>query len=261
MATEKAGFVNAVLTSARILDAFEQGGQEKTLTELNELTGINKSRLLRICGTLVFRGYLQRDPETLKYQLGTRLMVLGRAYESANPLTALSRPVLRELAEETKETASLFIRHGDRRLCLARDDGGMRIQFVSVEGDVLDLHRGVGGKVLLAFMPDAEREGFLQRLADGSETGINESDLSKLREELRQIADRGYAVAFGDVIPDVGSIAAPVVGRDGICCASVALTGPVQRFMPERCSHLAERLLEATGQLSSRLKTDLQSSF
>jgi DNA-binding IclR family transcriptional regulator len=242
--------VNVVLRAIEILECFKPKKAELTLTELSELTGLQKSRLLRLCGTLASKGCLLRNPETLKYSLGPRLMVLGRMYENANPLSVLSRPILKKLAEQTRETASLFTVNGIRRLCLVKEDGDLPLRYVNIEGDLLDLHRGVGGKVLLTFMPEQEREEILSQLAKDTGSNLKGSNLSKLKEELAVIREQGYAVAYGDVIPSVGSIAAPVLDHRRHCCASVAIAGPEQRFTQEQCPVLVEKLLNATAEMS-----------
>jgi len=245
--------VGTILRVIEILECFKFRKPELTLTELSRLTGLQKSRLLRLCGTLVFKGYLDRDNETLKFRLGPRLMVLGRIYESANELSKMARPIVKKLAEETKETASLFVVHGTHRLCLVKEDGDFPIRYVNVEGDILHLHRGVGGKVLLGFAADDEREELLKKFIDDPEIPLAQDNVDEYRRELLNIREKGYIIAYGDVIPDVGSIAAPVFDYTGKCRASIAVAGPVHRFMADRHPILIKRLLDATSRLSSRL--------
>jgi DNA-binding IclR family transcriptional regulator len=245
--------VEAVLRMIDLVECFRKSRPGLSLTELSDMTGLQKSRVLRLCGTLIHKGYLIRNDETLRYSLGSKFMVLGRIYEQTNSLAALSRPVIKELAEQTGETSSLFILQGIRRLCLVREDGDQPVRLANVQGDILDLHRGVGGKVLLAFAEEDERERLMRAFADDPSISLSRADANRLREELEVIRRDGHTLALEDVIPAVGSLAAPVFDYAGRCCASVAVAGPIPRVSPERKLVLLESLLAATAELSSRL--------
>jgi len=245
--------VEAVLRMIDLVECFRKSRPGLSLTELSDMTGLQKSRVLRLCGTLIHKGYLIRNDETLRYSLGSKFMVLGRIYEQTNSLAALSRPIIKELAGQTGETSSLFILQGIRRLCLVREDGDQPVRLANVQGDILDLHRGVGGKVLLAFAEDDERERLMRAFADDSSIALSRADANRLREELEVIRRDGHTLALEDVIPAVGSLAAPVFDYAGRCCASVAVAGPIPRVSPERKLVLLESLLAATAELSSRL--------
>jgi DNA-binding IclR family transcriptional regulator len=245
--------VEAVLRMIDLVECFRKGRPELSLTELGDMTGLQKSRVLRLCGTLVHKGYLIRDEDTLRYSLGSKFMVLGRIYEHTNSLATVGRTIIRELAGQTSETSSLFIIQGIRRLCLVREDGDQPVRLANVQGDILDLHRGVGGKVLLAFAEDDERERLMQAFADDPSIALSRAEAKRLREDFEVIRRDGYTLAFEDVIPGVGSLAAPVFDYAGRCCASIAVAGPVQRVSPDRTSVLLRSLLAAAAELSSRL--------
>jgi len=243
--------VHTVVNMMEVFECFSVSEPELTLTALSRKTGIHKSRLLRICGDLVFKGYLGRDQKTLKYRLGPQLMILGRTYRNTSGLDKLSRPIIRMLAERTRETVSLFVHQGPRRLCLVKEDGDYPIRYVTAEGEILDLHRGAGGMVLLAFLDEEKRRQLMAALAADPATMLPESWMKDHERELREIRRKGYVVSYGKVIPGVAAVAAPVFDFSGTCWASVAIAGPVQRFTAERCQGLLNDLNEATAELSA----------
>ena len=101
----------------------------RTLKSIAETTGLNKSRAIRLCGTLMASGYLDYEPGTKQYKLGSRILTLGKAYERSNNLTSVARPVLRELADQTGESATLYVIDGIKRLCLATAEGTSDIRY------------------------------------------------------------------------------------------------------------------------------------
>ena len=248
---EESRHVNTVVNMMEVFNCFNVDEPELTLTSLSNKTGIHKSRLSRICSALVFKRYLNRDPKTLKFSLGPQLMVLGRIFQNSNDLERSLRPVIRMLSEKTKETVSLFVIQGTRRLCLVKEDGDYPIRYVNADGDLLDLYRGAGGIVLLAYASAEKRNRILAALSMDPAVMLPESWLDDHKEELREVRDKEYVISYGKVLPGVAAIAAPVFDYSGTCWASVAIAGPVQRFSEERCESLLVDLKKAASDLSS----------
>ena len=69
--------VDSLLTALSLLDHFTIREPELSLRELSEKSGLYKSRVHRLCGTLIVAGYLVRMPRAT-YRLGPKLMVLGK---------------------------------------------------------------------------------------------------------------------------------------------------------------------------------------
>jgi DNA-binding IclR family transcriptional regulator len=159
---ESRRYVDAVLKALDILDCF-QVRPSLQLKQISEMTKLNKSRILRLCGTVESMGYLVHDRETGLYSLGPKLLSLGKIYERNNTMISLARPVLRDLTRITGESASLFVVDGNKRLCLAREEGTHSVRYSVSEGQRMELYAGSGGKVLLAFGPAELRRQFLRK--------------------------------------------------------------------------------------------------
>ena len=89
---------------------------------------------MRICGTLEARGYIVYNSETKQYSLGARLLTLGKIYERNNSLISVSRPILKELAQTTGESAAIYVINNQQRLCLVRERGSLSIAYRIYEG-------------------------------------------------------------------------------------------------------------------------------
>ena len=150
---EASRHVEAVTKALAILECFD-AEPVRTLKTIREITGLNKSRVIRLCGTLVANGYLDYEPGPHQYKLGSRILRLGKAYERSNSLISVARQVLRDLADQTGESATLYVVDGLKRLCLATEEGTYGIRYTILEGQQLELYAGSGGKVLLAFGPE-----------------------------------------------------------------------------------------------------------
>jgi IclR family KDG regulon transcriptional repressor len=248
---ESTRHVEAVLKALEILDCF-QVQPLLPLKKISELTGMNKSRVIRLCGTLSSRGYLIYDLETQNYRLGFKALALAKAHERSNNLISLSQPILRNLADQTGESASLFVVDGLQRVCLAREEGTFSIRYNILEGQRMVLYAGAGGKVLLAFGPEELCRKVLSRDHLRKLTPTTIQDPKRLAKELEAVRRQGYASSYGERDFDVAALAAPIYNHGGKVCAALTIAGPVNRFSNEHnVKHL--KILLASAERLSRM--------
>jgi len=243
--------VDTVARALEILECFTAGEPEQTLKELCEKTGLYKSRVHRLCRTLLDCGYLVRTSYS-SYRLGPKLLVLGKVYERTNTLVSISRPIMGRLAVSSGESAALFALEGDRSICLAREYGPSRLFFAINEGDFMQLHATAIGRVLLAHASEDFRKSVLSGELD-SITPATITDRGWLEQECAAILQRGYSISREEREPGVAAVAAPVFDFENKVPAALSLVGPVQRFSEENLPDMIEKLLAATGEISSLL--------
>jgi len=250
---ESAKQIESVDKALSILECFSDNAPELSLKQLSEKTGLYKSRILRLCGTLIAHGCLLRMEEGSGYRLGPKLMMLGKIYERSNSLISIARPILRELASITGESAKLFVIQGTKRVCLVREKGTYPLSYHVEEGESFELYAGAGGKALLAYTSREFRDQVLgvkvlQRL-----TPTTIVERSRLEEEFATIRERGYASSNGEIFPEVAGMAAPVFDNENNVCAALTIAGPTQRFTEDRRQEMLANLLTAARRLSQLL--------
>jgi DNA-binding IclR family transcriptional regulator len=248
---ESERLVDVVLKATSILDCFLCGQPEISLHEISQKTGMYKSRILRLCGSLVTKGYLIPVARS-KYKLGPKLLMLGKIYERSSTLISLARPVLRDLALLTGESVKLFAVEGKERICLARELGQSRLQYVVGEGELLPLYAGAGGKVLLAYAPEDFRREILDMAMKRSSPKLIVSG-GRLQEELSTIRRQGYAITKNELSSAVCGIAAPVFDHTNVICASLTVAGAIQLFTVERTREMLRHTIDSAHKLSRLL--------
>lgn len=240
--------VETVARALDILECFSDAEPELTLKQLSEKTGLYKSRILRLCGTLAAKGFLLRLPRAT-YKLGPTVMVLGKIYQRSNPLASVSRPILKALSAQTGESTKLFVVEGTKRLCLVREKGPSPLRYAISEGQTLELYAGAGGKVLLAFAP----EDFRNRILSQAREHITPNTIverERLEKEFAAIRRQGYAVSVGELVPEVAGLAAPVYDQEDKVCGAITIAGATQRFTAARRQAMLPHLLAAARELS-----------
>jgi DNA-binding IclR family transcriptional regulator len=123
-------------------------------------------------------------------------------------LESLVHPHLESLVKATGENALLQVLRRDESLCIDKVESPMPIRVTYEIGRSGPLFAGTSGKVLLAFMPQGDREAYLARtrLVRYTETTI--VDRRQLRRNLEQILTQGYVETFGELDDQVYGIGA-----------------------------------------------------
>ncbi len=253
MTTEaKPQTIGAVERAADVLNAFtDLDGADAGVTELSERLGLSKAVVHRILASLRARGFIDLDEQTRRYSLGPASLALGLTYLQQIDVRDVARSVLRDLSEQTNETATLSIRRGDVRMYVDQMTPAREVKMTVQLGHPYPLHAGGSSKAFLAHLPAAHVDEYLAGpLAAVGENTITDPVL--LRRDLEEIRQRGYAASFGERQEGAASIAAPVFDHENETVAVISVCGPVERFRDE-VAEIAPVLLEATHELSRKL--------
>ena len=121
------------------------GAGARTLNELVEATGLARPTAHRLSAALVTHGLLRRDAEH-RYLPGLALIALGRAASLSLPLAQAAQAPLDALRDQTGESAQLYVRQGEGRVCVAVAESPHGLRTIVALGAVLELHRGSAGR-------------------------------------------------------------------------------------------------------------------
>lgn len=229
-----------------ILSLFSIDRHELPIKTIQQELQIPKSTVFRILNTLEVNGYIVKNESTHLYSLGYQFFRLGSIYQNHLDYRRVALPEMRNLMQQTKETVELNILDGISRVCIEKIDSPLDVRnFVRV-GERKQVHLGASGKVLLAFLSDEEQLRILKQIQT-----IEGIDIKKLRMELQEIHQHGYAFTQGERIIGTYAIAAPILGLNGVLVAGLTIAGPLQRLSEERISMLKKKLLESARLIST----------
>ena len=230
-----------------ILDAVEGGAH--TFTDLVHATGYTRATTHRLIKTL-------EDHELLVflgghgYRLGPRLLRFAAAAMRELPLRDLARPTLERLAEVTGESAQLYVRSGDERVCIDAVESSNELRTIVPVGASLPLTAGSAGKVFMAWTDGTDRERLLaalEPLTPATPTG------DRLAQHLATARRRGWSSSTGERQRGVGSVSAPVLGPYGELVAVVSVSGPETRMRRISAGRHAPAVLAAARDIERAL--------
>ena len=238
-----------------LLWAIAQGSGSSSVDELSSEIRLPKSTTYRFLKTLQERGFVDASAEYGKYRLGPSISLLSNN-SSRNghhgTLCELALPVMRRLTAETGETTFLCIKSGRETICIESIESRQRIISRFFVGEVRSLHVGAASKALLAFLPDRDIEMIVQqKLSRVTKNTI--TDPVKLRKELREIREKGYAYSDQEFIVGARAISAPVLDERGDVAASMTLSAPVHRIENSNRETLAVQVVGAAREVSASL--------
>ena len=243
--------VQSVDRAVAILEILARDG-EAGVTEVARELDVHKSTASRLLAALDRRELVTQDTARGKFRLGVGIVRLAGAASQRLDVVHESRPVSRALAQEVGETVNLAILSGRDALYLDQAAGPAALSPHNWAGQRSPLHATSDGKVLLAYLSEAELAGCLTpplaRFTERTVTAV--AEFPALLAEVRR---RGYATAVEELEAGLTAIAAPVRNAEGKVIASISASGPSFRIPAERIPALAGAVRRAAAEASRRL--------
>jgi len=220
--------VGVIDKAMAILGAVEQS--PRSLGELVEATGYSRATAHRLAVALEVHGLVRRD-EDGRFTLGVRLIALGRAAAEAIPLAEAALPALARLRDETGESVQLYVRDGDRRVCIAALESPHGLRTIVPMGASLPLDVGSAGAIL------------------------SQPPLGAESAPIR----RQWAESVGEREAGVASVSAGVLDTDGAAVAAVSVSGPIERTTRHPGQRYGESVLDAARSIEAAVGLGLGS--
>jgi DNA-binding IclR family transcriptional regulator len=191
-----------------VLDCFDVGRPELSLTEIAGSSGLPLSTARRLVGELLDWGGLERLGNG-HYRIGIRLWQIGSTAPRQRDLREAALPYMHDLYEATQENVQLVVLDGLEALCLEKISGAGSVSTSTEVGGRLPLHATSVGKILLAFSPPAVlRETVARGLPRITARTVVAP--GRLAASLTKIRRTGLCFAYEEMTVGVASVAAPI---------------------------------------------------
>lgn len=223
--------------AALVLGALESG--PATLAGLVSSTGLARPTAHRLAVALEHHRLVTRDLQG-RFTLGPRLGELASA-AGEDRLLAAAGPVLARLRDISGESAQMFRRQGDVRVCVAAAERPTGLRDSIPVGSQLTMRAGSAAQILTAW-EDAER------MHQGLEkAAFNAATLSSVRR-------RGWAQSVGEREQGVASVSAGIKSASGKTIAAISVSGPIERMSRQPGKLHAPAVLAAADRLTTSLR-------
>src|SRR5271168_5516721 len=247
-------FMTSLARGLIVIQAFTQQSPQMTISQLSVKTGLSRAAVRRCLYTLAKLGFAGAE-DGQRYALRPRMLSLSHTYPTSSTLSTAAQPILERMSQTFRESFSVATLDGNEIVYIARTTVPSRVMAVDLHiGSRLPAYCTSMGRVLLAYLPPEQLEGYLARAELTPHTTRTITSVDKLRAALRTVRRLGYALVDQELEVGLRSLAVPVYAPSGRVVATVNLSGNAPR-MPvfDMQTHFLTPLRNAAAELSAYL--------
>lgn len=236
--------------AAQILRAFRPTLDVLSVRGLAEHTGLPRSTVHLLCRTLCDDGLLEAVPGG-GYRLGPLLLELGGLIIDRTGLVDAvegSTAALHRVAGQELHVGQLV---DGWVVYLHRESGPTRVRMTNRVGMRAPAFLSGCGRSALSALPPEETDLRVRRVCKEEEIPL--PDMETLADELAVARDHGYLVCTS-FQPGRTSVAAAVIGPDGLPAGALSIAGPNSTFARSRMTELAQAVSGAATVASRKLQ-------
>ncbi len=248
----EANLTQTVLKALDVLECVAFADHPLSAPEVARLCGLSRPTAYRLLTTLHSRGYLANADDGT-YCLGTKVLSISRSLLDSLDLFELSKYDLTELNDLSHETIHLAILDGVEILYINKVESPQSVRMHSTVGSRNPLYCTAMGKVLLAFLPAADRDRLLEQIPLIRRTRQTITDKEALLEHLARVHRQGFAVDDLETEDGVRCVGAPIFNHAGRVFAAVSISGPAYRLPLADLHKLAPLVMRAAISISGKL--------
>lgn len=238
------GGLQVVTRTAQILRLFDADRTTVRSALVEQELGIGRTSAHRYLQSMATEGLLQRAGDGA-YRLGPLLAGLGSAMLTRNRVIDLGRPLIRELADTSDQTAVLGIWTGTNAVAmLCEEPRGKTVHMTVRIGAPLPLDSAQG----IAFLASQPDDSTLERVLRGE----SDEERRRLQQLVADARALGYARSAA-VLPGVGAVAVTVRDASGEAVATIATIAATEMLTDARLETLIPQLRTTADQLGTQL--------
>ncbi len=237
--------------ATRTLAVFEIFAREKRAlsnSDMARLLGVADSSCLDMLHTLHTLGYLMRTPRTRRFYPTARLFETAQQISQNDPLTAVAREAVEQLAEKTGESAFFGILDRHAVKVIAAQPSTKALRYVVEVGNRVSLNASALGKALLGLHSADEAAELIKDLSLRQVTDRTLADPKRLLADVAKGRERGWYEAVDEGGEGVSGLA--MSGWIGDHPAGISLAGPSERMQRDQ-SVCLQALKEVSAALLS----------
>lgn len=255
MDTDKTNKLNKSSTVGKaflILEQMASSQKPFSVSELSERTGFDKTTTYRLLMTLVDLGYVYRKNSSRDFQLGYKVISLGRNLLKENEVSDIINKALKTLSDITKETIHYAILDGNETVVIQKYKGSHLVNVDFQIGDRSPLSYTSIGKVITAY----QDRNFIENIISAGLLKIAENTIDtpeKFMTELQKIRQQGYAIDDHEYSNDMRCIAVPIFEHGRNVRSGISISGPDSRFTLTKLQEFSIPMLKIARDLSENL--------
>jgi IclR family acetate operon transcriptional repressor len=238
-----------------MLDTLGESSFGLTVRELSQKHKLPYSTCFYLLETMRQCGYVDRDEESLKYSLGSKLLFMagGGLTQRTPDLRTTASPILSELVESVRLTGHIALLDRDEAIYIEKLESPGFIRLHTWVGKRNALHSSAVGKALIMHLPVQEIRALLPPEKLTGRTDRTIVSVERLLTDLAVSRERGYAVDDCEDEQEGRGVAAPVFSTEGSVAGSIGLAGSISQIRKEDLDELGAAIRSTAQKISVRM--------
>jgi DNA-binding IclR family transcriptional regulator len=213
-----------------ILESLASAETPQSLSDLAHVLGRSSSELFRVLNSLEKRAYLIKD-SVGRYRLSLKLYELAHIHPPVEQLLRSAEAPMRDLARSLRQSCHISVLNRGKLLVLVEYGSPEKVRLSIAAGSSFPATRTASGRLLLARLPEGDRQQFLEREPEYRRRSAVEK--KRLHSTIGRIRKAGYSSAEDETYIGLRDIAVPVgstrIGLDAALAVSLWIV-PGRRF-------------------------------
>jgi IclR family pca regulon transcriptional regulator len=242
-------YVRSFARGLAVLRSFGADAQAQTLTEVAERAGLTRAGARRILLTLLSLGYVAAEGRL--FRLTPKVLELGFAYLTSQPVWTQAQPVMEALVEELRQSSSAAVLDGNEIVYVLRIPAHKIMSINLGVGSRLPADCSSMGRVLLAGLAPEQLRQRIAGMNLVAHTPNTIVDPEKLLAAIEQVRVQGWSLVVEELEPGLVSMAAPIYDHAGRVVAAINISGHARTSSAEHLLQVSlPRLLAAAAKIN-----------
>jgi DNA-binding IclR family transcriptional regulator len=236
-----------------ILEALRRETSGVNLALVSRCVGMPPPTVYRILNTLKIRGYVDRTSDGT-YRVSNKLFSRRHQKSRDEILFELAKPVMVNLSLQCGETVNLATLDGSEMVIIGTVEGQQSLRLISKIGNRRCVHSTALGKAFASRMDESEVRELLEKCGMPRLTPASLATETALFAELKRIRRTGFAIDSEENEPGVCCIGRSIEDPSGKPVASLSISGPAFRLVPQRLRSFRVGLRESCEAIAAALR-------
>lgn len=240
---------NYMQTAGRALDilALFSEGQRLTLSEIAKRAGLSPSVTYRLLYTLNEHGFVKQHPGEKDYFIGDKAVMLGLVGLQEKRIMEAARKLIWDWWLQTGHIITVLSLIDKKAVVVARINPMPDESDTLYVGNTYPLHLGASARILLANMPQEDRQEYIDSLY------IDRSAKEELMEDMRRIRERGYDYTEQMMTKGIWGVSVPIFDTQGQLAGGISTGDHIEKNSPDYIQERLDQLKQLAAQIQEAL--------
>lgn len=243
-------WVPALERAHLVLEMIANEPGKHKLTDFCKQLNISKSTMFSLLQTMEALNWIKKEV-TDTYRLSFHFGLMGHAFFEQFDLVDTFKKEAIPIRDRLQESVQLAVLERDHIVYIAKLEAPNPVQMVSGPGVKFPAHATGLGKALLAEITDEEFDELYPEETLPRVTDFTIDTKTRLREEIRSIREKGYALDIQEGVMGFCCAAAPLKKMSGETHAAVSISMPIHHWERKK-----EEAVREIRYLAGRLSFD-----